>query len=202
MKLPFTYVYSAVAMLAITIFPVLTGLSGCAVSPEINRADEFIDGNVMQYVQRFDLTARISIHVAEKIDSAKIAWSRSPPNETVKFFTPFGSQIAEVVADHDGARLQRAGAANTVASAATVADLMAMAIDVRLDTAALARWVQGFDLKTTVDMSGFPDGGGAKLWTVKAENFRLIDGARVASRITAISGDTVVRVVIDEFRAH
>ncbi|MEI6738326.1 MAG: lipoprotein insertase outer membrane protein LolB [Pseudomonadota bacterium] len=195
-----TYVPTAVTRLCALSFTIVTGLLGCAIAPDFNHSHESI--STMPFIQRFELTARISVRVAEKLDSAKIVWIRSPPNETLKLFTPFGSQIAEVVADRDGARIQRAGDTTTTASAATVADLMAVAIGVRLDTAALARWVQGFDLQTTFDMDVFPGGGVVRAWSVQAENLRVIDSARVASRITAISGDTVVRVVIDEFRAQ
>jgi outer membrane biogenesis lipoprotein LolB len=167
-------------------------LTACATPPSTQIAD-----NTHAYAERFTLTARVSVRVGEKLDTVKLDWTRSPPNEVIKIFTPFGAQVAEIKANRDGATVL---ANNQTQSAATVADITATALGVRLDTALLARWVQGRDLTSAATFAVFPESGNASPWQVVAENFRVIDGARVASRITAITGDTVVKVVIDEFR--
>ncbi len=179
-------------------------MGGCAFVPVADQRSAPPNGPAPTavFVERFELTARISVRVSEKVDTAKITWVRLPPNETLRISTPFGSQIAEVIADKNGASVSRAGHGDVSASAASVADLMAAVIGVRLDTAALARWVQGFDLQTTVELVSFPEAGVNQTWNVRAENFRIIDGVRVATRLDAIAGDIVVRVVIDEFRAR
>ena len=101
-----------------------------------------------------------------------------------------------------GATLRRTDNDHAPLRADSVADLMAMAVGVRVEPFALARWLQGYDLKSTWDSAVFPDAGARRTWQVEAENFRVIDGARVAARVTAISGDTVVKMVIDEFGAR
>lgn len=171
---------------------VLLVLTACVTPPPTDIAD-----STHAYAERFSLTARVSVRVGEKLDTIKLDWTRSPPDEVIKIFTPFGAQVAEITATRDGAMVKNASGTQT---AATVGDITASALGVRLDTAMLARWVQGIDLKNPTNFAVFPESGNAPPWTVEAERFRVIDGARVASRITAIAGDTVVRVVIDEFR--
>lgn len=189
-------------MLAISFLAAAMG--GCAnLRPDDHRiAHMHAVEPTVAFVERFELTARISLRVADRVDIMKISWARLPPNESLQIFTPFGAQIAQVTADQNGAAVSRAGDGNVSASAANIADLMGAVIGVRLDTAALARWVQGFDLQNTVDLVAFAEAGVKQTWNVRVENFRMIDGARVANRVDAISGDTVIRIVIDEFRAR
>lgn len=176
-------------MILAAVSVVLLCLSGCATDTAKNF--ERIAADVPPpFAARFELRARLSVRTADKLDVVNIHWRRTPPDETVKILTPFGTQLAELAADQHGAVIRRADQPDTPVRAASVADLMAEGIGVRLDTAELARWVQGFDLQ---------GGEFTKKWDVKVENFRIINGARVAFRITAVAGDTVVRVVIDEF---
>ncbi len=180
---------------------IIFGLAGCAVNPTdaTDRAIESAAIAAAPYVDRFKLTARVSVRVADKLDVIKIVWSHQPPHEHLAIFTPFGSQIAEIVSNREGATLRRTDNDQAPLRADSVANLMASAVGVRVEPFALARWLQGFDLQSTWDTAVFPDASPRRTWQVEAENFRVIDGARVATRVTAISGDTVVRVVIDEF---
>jgi outer membrane biogenesis lipoprotein LolB len=170
-------------------------LIGCTTPPQ--KTFDTPDTNYA-YKERFTLLARVSIRVGDKLDTVKLDWTRTPPDEVIKIFTPFGAQVAEIVATRDGATVKNASGTQL---AATVGDITASALGVRIDTAMLARWVQGRDLNSVASFAVFPESSNAPTWTVEAENFRVIDGARVASRVTAIAGDTVVKVVIDEFRA-
>ncbi len=177
-------------MMLAAVSVVMLGLSGCATDTAKNFEHIAADVPPPTFAARFELRARLSVRTADKLDVVNIHWRRTPPDETLKISTPFGTQLAELAADQHGAVMRRADQPNTPVRAVSVSELMAEGIGVRLDTADLARWVQGFDLQ---------GGEFTKKWDVKVENFRIINGARVASRLTAVAGDTVVRVVIDEF---
>lgn len=147
-------------------------------------------------VEKFNLSGRLSVRAAERLDSARFTWERSSAgNETLKFFTPFGSQIAEVVAATGRATLTRG---KEVEYAASETELIERVLGVRLSTAEIARWLQGLGLDAT---------GAAPTaeWKIVAENFTLRDGAKIASRLTATRGvgadEISVRLVIDEFHA-
>jgi len=187
---------SALPLLALML---TAGLTACVTLPSTSLTSTQKTESAPAYAERFTLTARVSVRVGEKLDTVKLDWTRTPPDEMIKIFTPFGSQVAEITATRDGATVKNASGTQ---SAATIADITAAAFGVSIDTAMLARWVQGRSLNSATSFAVFPESGNALPWQVEAENFRVIDGARVASRVTAISGDTVVKVVIDEFRAR
>ncbi len=70
-----------------------------------------------------------------------------------------------------------------------------------IDTALLARWVQGVVDLMSADV---PAVSGDRLirWTVRTEAVRAVDGivgGRFATRITASEGDTTIRLVVDQF---
>ena len=84
---------------------ILFGLAGCAINPTgtpVGSVDSTAIAAAAPYVDRFKLTARVSVRVADKLDVIKIVWSRHPPDEHLAIFTPFGSQIAEIVSNHEG----------------------------------------------------------------------------------------------------
>lgn len=163
-----------------------------------------------RFVEKFNLSGRLSVRVAERLDSARFTWERAGAgNETLKFFTPFGSQIAEVVAATGRATLTRG---KEVESAASETELIERVLGVRLSTTEIARWLQGVGLDapgaaldaTSAALDATSAAPRAE-WKIVAENFTLRDGAKIASRITATRGvgadEISVRLVIDEFHA-
>ncbi len=141
------------------------------------------------YIDAFTLSARMSIRVADRVDSVRIEWRHTPTEDVMRFFTPFGSQLAEVSATPERSVLRRGDATEFAASFAVLTrDQLGVALDAR----EFARWVQGFDLDA-------PRG-----WRIVAENFQAVPnrpGARHARRLVATDNDVVLRIVIDEFRA-
>jgi outer membrane biogenesis lipoprotein LolB len=189
-------------------------LTSCATTPVVAPPAELKthDANVV-FLDRFVLKGRLSVRVGEKLDTARIEWTReSTPNatssaetrESMRFFTPFGSQVAEVIAEKGKATLRRD---KEIFEATGMAALTQQLVGVAINTDSLARWVQGIDLDKAVPVTLSQDSTSSdsqpRKWQITAENFRPITGApgsRVAARINAIEGDTVLRLVIDEIR--
>jgi outer membrane biogenesis lipoprotein LolB len=157
------------------------------------------------YLEAFTLSARMSIRVADRADNVRIEWRHTPTEDVMRFFTPFGSQLAEVSATPERSVLRRGDAAEYAASFAV---LTRNQLGVALDAREFARWVQGFDL----DASRLPatpvqapsSGEVPRAWRIVAENFQVVPnqpGARYARRLVATDNDVVLRIVIDEFRA-
>jgi outer membrane biogenesis lipoprotein LolB len=177
-------------------------LAGCVTVPSSTpEPTPSAQSTLQPLVAQFSVVARMSIRVGEARDTVKIEWTRTPPTESMKIFSPFGAQLAEVRTNQDGAtmHISRGGQAETI-QAASIGDLTAQALGVRLDTAQLTRWMQGRDLDGAPNLALPTESGVPRTWQVTAENLRTVEGASVAARVTAISGDIVVRVVIDEFR--
>jgi outer membrane biogenesis lipoprotein LolB len=146
----------------------------------------------------FTLRGRISVRVGEKIDLAQIRWARLPDEERLEVFTPFGSQIAELVRMPGGRVTLRRD--QEAISAESIGELTSSVLGVPLDMNAIAVWTQGIGLNENV--SSEQRFGNGDAWQVTVERLQARGPHRFASRLTASRGDTVVRLVIDEWQAE
>jgi outer membrane lipoprotein LolB len=178
-----------------------TLLSGCATLPN-ESARPTATVTTPKVAAHFSLSGRISVRVDDRLDSAKIIWERNQNEERLKFFTPFGSQLAEVSRVKGGRTTMIQGSETTAAE--SIAELTQALLGVALETDEVARWVQGDGLTENVPFD-FASADGT-VWRVTAEKFEsatLTDtsGHRYVSRLTATKGATRVRFVIDEWKA-
>jgi outer membrane biogenesis lipoprotein LolB len=196
---------AALIRLILQLLPIATFLlAGCASLP--NETTEAIRPTASvtkpKVAAHFFLSGRISVRVDDRLDSAKIVWERNRNEERLKFFSPFGSQLAEVLRVKGGATTMIQGG-ETVA-VESIAQLTQTLLGVALETDEVARWVQGDGLTENVPFE-FSSADGT-VWRVTAEKFEStpeIDAAsyRFASRLTATKGATRVRFVVDEWKA-
>jgi outer membrane biogenesis lipoprotein LolB len=165
-------------------------------------------------VDAFVLNGRISVRVGDRLDSARIEWTREIVNntnkampetrESMRFFSPFGAQMAALTSDANGAVLKRGETIEATAS--SLAELTSRVVGVAIDTTQLAKWVQGVELENAAPVSRDAESNTPRAWKITAENFRAVNAStvqptlRVASRVTATEGETTLRVVIDEFK--
>ena len=146
----------------------------------------------------FTLQGRISVRVSDRLDTGKIQWSKLVSEERLQLFTPFGSQVAELVKTANGIVTLRRD--KEMLTAATIDELTTSLLGVPLDMEAIAAWTQGIGLNENEETGKkFANGD---VWQVTAERFQFYGAHRVASRLSAIRGDTVVRLVVDEWRAE
>lgn len=151
------------------------------------------------FAPHFILRGRLSIRVEQKIDNATVRWQRSSGLERLQFFTPLGSQVAEIEQLENAPATLRQGEARPTREAPSIAQLTSEILGVALDTGTVARWTQGIELiEGKANMVNMGDG---QIWNVTADPFRREGNRRVVSRLTAIRGDTVIKLVIDEWEA-
>jgi outer membrane biogenesis lipoprotein LolB len=172
----------------------MLALAGCASVPAPPKATE---ATVSRLAESFELTGRISVRVGDRLETAKIIWLRSPAMERLQLFTPFGSQVAEVVRNGSADVTLRRG--TDVTTATSIAELTESLLGAPIDTEEIARWVQGGGL-TEDEVVEVLLKDGTK-WQVTAEKFqtRLLPD-RVVTRLLAIKGDTVVRLFVDDWQ--
>lgn len=172
-------------------------------------------GRITSEAQFFTLTGRLSIRQNDRLDAVKIVWSKDAREERLKFFTPFGSQLAEVVKiTLDGGRAEvTLNNGNQVTRAASIDELTESVLGVTLEVDQIARWVQGMGLTEDLPQDiRLRDGS---VWQVTAERFQNAqDIYRYAARISAVkgahsavgthfvAGDISLRLVVDEWRAQ
>lgn len=176
---------------ALGLMVVLAACSTTAFSPPPNTQSAF--------APHFKLSGRISVRVNDKIDSGQIRWSRNAAEERVGIYSPLGSQLGELLHE-TGAGSVSLQQGKEITRAASVAALTESLLGVPLELARLAQWVQGVGMAENV-ATAMTMGNGSQ-WQVTAERFQVSGTHRFASRLIAVSGDTVVRLVVDEWVAE
>ena len=146
----------------------------------------------------FTLRGRLSVRVGDKIESGQVRWSKLPDEERLEVFTPFGSQVAELVKTASGRATLRRNV--EIISAGTIAELTSSVLGVPLDMDAIAIWTQGIGLKENEPVE--QRFGNGDVWQVTVERLQTRGVHWIATRMTAINGDTVVSLVIDEWQAE
>ena len=179
-----------------TLILVLATLAACTSAPKIPSAISTVRPEERKLADQFSLTGRISVRVADKIDSGQIRWQRSARGERIGLYSPLGSQVAELVSDKvAGTATLRQG--KETFSAVSVADLTQSLLGVPLDLDRLGAWVQGQGLleNESVDV----ELANGDHWLVTAESFQTAGKYQFASRVIATSKDIIVRLVVDEW---
>ncbi len=146
----------------------------------------------------FSLQGRISVRVGDKLESGRVTWAKLPTEERIELFTPFGSQVAELIKDSSGRVTLRRG--REIETAASMETLTLALLGVALDIEEVARWTQAIGLTDDVDAEKTFSNGDK--WLVTASRVQGRSNHQIASRVSAVRGDTVVRLVIDEWRAE
>ncbi|MBL8511159.1 MAG: outer membrane lipoprotein LolB [Betaproteobacteria bacterium] len=148
----------------------------------------------------FSLKGRISVRVADRIDTAQIRWQRLPGEEKLQLFTPLGSQVAEISALTNGVATLRQG--GKIQTADTLGALTETVLGVALDTGSIALWIQGAGAgpwrENEAQEIALKDG---RIWQVTLEKLRISGQYAYTSRLTATCDDTTLRLVIDEWQA-
>jgi outer membrane biogenesis lipoprotein LolB len=171
-------------------------LSGCASI--VSTPAVMAPATNVSSAQYFTLRGRISVRVGDKIESAQIRWAKLPDAERLEVFTPFGTQVAELVKGANGDVTLRRDHETTTAE--SIEALTTSLLGVPLDMDAIAIWTQGVGLKESESIE--QRFGNGNPWQVTVERLQMRGIHQYASRLSAVSGETVVRLVIDEWRAE
>jgi outer membrane lipoprotein LolB len=181
-------------LLRTTCAAVLVLFAGCAqVAPR--------DSGVVAsaYVPQFELAGRLSVRDGQRGEFGTLRWKRAADSERITLLSPLGQIVAEL--SQQRGQPARLVANNETRTAATLADLTREALGTAVPVDELARWVQGL---TGVTSSGSSNLAAAQFqhagWQVEAENHRIVEGSAIPTRLTAVKGDVVVKLVVDEWK--
>ena len=136
----------------------------------------------------FEASGRLAVRQGQRSDIAKLRWTRHRDSDVWVISSPLGNEVARVESGAAGATLTRAGAASE--SAASFQSLTEKLLGVPLDPNEIASWLHG----------GAP-GAAPGDWKVTIDESQRAGRVDLARRITAIRGDVVVKLVVDEYRA-
>ena len=136
----------------------------------------------------FEVSGRLAVRQGDRSDIAKLRWTRQGGSDSWVIASPLGNEVARLESDARGATLHRAGADPEHAS--SFQDLTERVLGVPLDPDVMASWLHG-------DTASAAPGG----WKVSIDETQKAGHVDLARRLTAIRGDVVVRLIVDEYRA-
>lgn len=133
------------------------------------------------------MSGRLAVRQGDRSDIARLRWTRSSSGDLWVISSPLGNEVARIESGARGASLAQAGAASEVAESFQA--LTERLLGVALDPRAIAGWLHGATPSEAGD------------WRVTVEETQRAGAVDLARRITAVRGDVVVRLVIDDYRA-
>jgi len=136
----------------------------------------------------FEMVGRLAVRQGDRSEIAQLRWTRHGASDEWVIASPFGNEVARIESDSHGATLLRGGDAPE--RAASFEELTRRALGVALDPAWLAQGLHGHV------PSGLPEG-----WQFTLDETQPAGALRLARRMTVRNGDTVVRLVVDSYRA-
>jgi outer membrane biogenesis lipoprotein LolB len=133
------------------------------------------------------VSGRLAIRQADRSEIARLRWTHRPAADLWVISSPLGNEVARIESTAEGATLTQ-GSGETF-TAASFAALTQRFLGVPLEPARLAAWLHG-------DAQG-PAGE----WTVTLEEKQPAGAVELARRLSAVRGEVVVRLVVDDYRA-
>ena len=133
------------------------------------------------------MSGRLAVRQGDRSEIARLRWTHAPSSDTWVFASPLGNEVARIESTAGGATLTQAGGERQ--AAASFAALTGRILGVALDPATLAAWLHG------ASAANAPSD-----WSVTLDEKQQAGSIEIARRLSAIRGDVVVRLVVDDYR--
>ena len=156
-------------------------LGACALTPEPSALPA-----LERVPAAFEMSGRLAVRQGERSEIARLRWTHAPASDIWVFASPLGNEVARIESSTGGATLMRAGGERQ--AAASFSALTERILGVALDPETLAGWLHGGPVT------------GAAGWSVTLDEKQRAGSVELARRLSAIRGDVVVRLVVDDYR--
>jgi outer membrane lipoprotein LolB len=135
----------------------------------------------------FEMSGRLAVRQGDRSEIARLRWTHTAAADTWILASPLGNEVARIESNASGAMLTQAGGERQAAPSFSA--LTERILGVALEPATLAGWLHG--------ASAAPTPGD---WNVTLDEKQRAGAIEIARRLSAIRGDVVVRLVVDEYR--
>ena len=156
-------------------------LSACALTPQ---------PSVLPALERvptaFEMSGRLAVRQGDRSEIARLRWAHAPASDVWVFASPLGNEVARIESSAGGASLTQAGGDRH--AAASFSALTERLLGVALDPGTLAGWLHGAPVTSAAG------------WSVTLDEKQTAGSVEIARRLSAIRGDVVVRLVVDDYR--
>jgi outer membrane lipoprotein LolB len=136
----------------------------------------------------FAMSGRIAVRHGTQGEIARLRWERASQSDVWVLATPVGTELARIERGSEGLVVHRPGVAPL--AAASFSELTEHLLGTALDERLLVAWLH------RRPVSG-PEG-----WNVSIDESQSLGGHEVARRVTASRGDTVVKLVVDDYQSR
>jgi len=136
----------------------------------------------------FEMKGRLSVAQAGRGEILRLRWSHGPSADEWVLATPVGTEVARIERVAAGLTVHRPGEAPL--AAASFAELTENLLGAALDERLLVAWLHGRPL------------AGPEGWAVTIDESQRFGELEVARRLTARREETVVKLVVDDYRAR
>lgn len=136
--------------------------------------------------EAFEMGGRMSVAHAGQGEIFRIRWTHAPGAGVWTLATPVGTEVARIERSAGGLVVHRPGAAPV--HSASFAELTEHLFGAALDERLLVAWLHGRAL------------AGPGNWAVTIDQSQRLEGLEVARRVTAAREDTVLKLVVDDYR--
>ena len=133
------------------------------------------------------MSGRLAVRQGDRSEIARLRWTHTPASDVWVFASPIGNEVARIESSAGGATLTLAGGDRQVATSFSA--LTERMLGVALEPEMLAGWLHG------APAAGLPGD-----WQVTLDEKQRAGAVELARRVSAIRGDVVVRLVVDEYR--
>jgi outer membrane biogenesis lipoprotein LolB len=138
--------------------------------------------------EAFEMAGRLFVSQSGQGEILRLRWSHGPQADSWVLAAPFGPEVARIERGAGGLTVHRPGAAPMAAT--SFADLTDNLLGAALDERLLVAWLHGRPF------------AGPEGWSVTIDESQRIGEKDVARRITATRGDTVLKLVVDDYRTR
>lgn len=169
-------------------------------------AQELSDsGQAPIYQPYFELSGRISVRQGQRGDFGQLRWTRAKDTQKIVLLSPLGQTVAEISQPDNQPAMLRIG--SEIRTAASFEALAHEALGATVPIHDIAYWIQGLtDAQSGAasigenDVAGRPQRLSHAGWEIHIEGYRPLGEATIASRLTAVKDDSVIKIVIDEWK--
>ena len=185
-------------------FAVSCEITACVSIPSSHEAAN--SSQVPAYHPHFELAGRISVMKGQHGEFGQLRWTSSQEKQEIALLSPLGQTVAVISQSDKKSATLRTG--SEIRSASTFDALVQDALGTAVPILDIAYWIQGVaDTQSgravinESDSAGRPEKLVHSEWEISIEGYRRLGVAIVATRLRAIKGETVVKIIIDDWTA-
>lgn len=154
-------------------------------------------------ITHFSLSGRMGVQTRQKGFSGKFQWTHAPGHDRLAFFTPLGSQVAEIVANSDHVTLT--GSDRKTYTAQDIETLLEQTMGWSMPVSGLTDWALGRPTSEAYDNILWDDQGRLthlqqQQWRIEYATYVQTSGNDLPGKIVLKSPQLDLKLIVDQWQ--